>query len=77
MICSCLYPPRQRATDDSLTEYLQAAALAYQAETGTHVTLKEVSGVDYLEQINARNEILDEQDRLDAQLEADGIKDRK
>ena len=38
--------------DDSLTEYLQAAALAYQAETGTHVTLKEVSGVDYLEQIN-------------------------
>ncbi len=38
--------------DDSLTEYLQAAALAYQAETGTHITLKEVSGVDYLEQIN-------------------------
>ncbi len=38
--------------DDALTEYLTAAALAYQAETGVHVTLKLVSGVDYLEQIN-------------------------
>ena len=38
--------------DDSLTEFLTAASLAYHAETGTHIALKLVSGVDYLEQIN-------------------------
>ena len=38
--------------DDALTEFLTAASLAYQAETGTHIALKLVSGVDYLEQIN-------------------------
>ena len=32
---------------------------------------------DYLDQVQARNDILDEQDRLDSQLEADGFKERK
>ncbi|MBR6986985.1 MAG: hypothetical protein IKH82_02830, partial [Clostridiales bacterium] len=32
---------------------------------------------DYLDQIQARNEILDEQDRLDSQLDIDGLKDKK
>ena len=32
---------------------------------------------DYLDQIQARNEILDEQDRLDSQLDVDVLKDKK
>lgn len=38
--------------DDSLTEYLNTAALSYQADRGTKVVTKLVSGVDYLERIN-------------------------
>ncbi|MBO4901255.1 MAG: sugar ABC transporter substrate-binding protein [Lachnospiraceae bacterium] len=38
--------------DDALSEFLSTEALAYQAQTGTHIDLKQVSGVDYLEQIN-------------------------
>ncbi|MBP5385688.1 MAG: sugar ABC transporter substrate-binding protein [Lachnospiraceae bacterium] len=38
--------------DEALTEFLTTEALSYQAETGTHVVTKLVSGVDYLEQIN-------------------------
>jgi DNA-directed RNA polymerase subunit beta' len=32
---------------------------------------------DYLDQVQARNELLDEQDRLESQLEAEGLKDKK
>ncbi|MBR3700281.1 MAG: DNA-directed RNA polymerase subunit beta', partial [Clostridiales bacterium] len=32
---------------------------------------------DYLDQIQARNELLDEQDRLESQLEAEGLKEKK
>ncbi len=32
---------------------------------------------DYLDQVQARNELLDEQDRLESQLEADGLKEKK
>jgi DNA-directed RNA polymerase subunit beta' len=32
---------------------------------------------DYLDQVQARNELLDEQDRLESQLEMDGLKEKK
>ncbi len=38
--------------DGAMTEFLEAASLAYQAESGRHIRLENVSGVDYLEQIN-------------------------
>ncbi len=38
--------------DDSLTDYITAMALSYQNDTGVHVKLKLVSGVELLEQIN-------------------------
>ncbi len=38
--------------DETLEEFMTTSALSYQADTGVHVNLKLVSGVDYLEQIN-------------------------
>jgi len=40
-------------TDDALTEYLTAAALSFQNETGIKVNPVLVSGVEYLEHINS------------------------
>ena len=40
-------------TDDALTEYVTSTALSFQADYGVRVTPVLVSGVEYLEQINA------------------------
>ena len=46
-------------------------------EYGESESDSELFANDYLDQIQARNELLDEQDRLESQLEADGLKDKK
>jgi DNA-directed RNA polymerase subunit beta' len=46
-------------------------------EYGEAESDSELFANDYLDQIQARNELLDEQDRLESQLEADGLKDKK
>ena len=46
-------------------------------EYGEEESDSELFANDYLDQVQARNDILDEQDRLDAQLEVDGYKDKK
>ncbi|MBQ1744907.1 MAG: DNA-directed RNA polymerase subunit beta', partial [Clostridiales bacterium] len=46
-------------------------------EYGESESDTELFANDYLDQIQARNELLDEQDRLESQLEADGLKEKK
>ena len=46
-------------------------------EYGEAESDSELFANDYLEQIQARNDLLDEQDRLEAQLEVDSYKDKK
>lgn len=42
-------------TDPGIEAYMNAAAAAYQEETGIHVSLVEMSSIDYLENINQAN----------------------
>ncbi len=46
-------------------------------EYGEDASDTELFANDYLDQVQARNELLDEQDRLESQLEIDGLKDKK
>ena len=46
-------------------------------EYGEAESDSELFANDYLDQIQARNELLDEQDRLESQLEMDGLKEKK
>ncbi|MDO5574974.1 MAG: sugar ABC transporter substrate-binding protein [bacterium] len=50
-------------TDESLTDYLMSISLAYQGYSGTKVSPVLVSGVEYLEQINAAS--INDQDAPD------------